>query len=168
MSSVALANDSARATKCRKRCITTIKYDSTCLNIEPGGLPLSLACEICAPKLDPLTKKSSRRKVKERHKHPSNRCKQYWLSRWGRDSKTAEKGKILKHNTVRSYLKIDRDVLIEYHPLKYIPQDQDSPDDSQIIKDNNIEEAVVDPPRNDEVSRNDEVLIQVDTSEVEN
>ena len=108
-------------------CINNIIHDSTCLNIEPGGLPLSLACKTCAPKLDPLTKKSSRRKVKERHKHPSNRCKQYWLSRWGQDSKTSERDKLIKHNTVRCYLKIPRDVLIEYDPSKYVPQIKDSP-----------------------------------------
>ena len=34
-----------------------IKYDTTCTNIVPGGLPLTLACEICHGKLDIHTKK---------------------------------------------------------------------------------------------------------------
>ena len=112
-------------------CNTTIKYDTTCLTIERGGLPLSLCCEICAPKLDPLTKKSSRRKVKERHKHPSNQCKQYWLSRWGRDSQTSEQGKLIRHNIVRRYLNIDLDVLIKYHSLR-----DRSHNDDNVIEDN--------------------------------
>ena len=62
--------------------LSGIKYDSTCVNITPGGLPLSLACDICKPKLDIHTKRSSQKEKKERHKYFTNRCKQYWMCKW--------------------------------------------------------------------------------------
>ena len=63
--------------------LSGIKYDSTCVNITPGGLPLSLACDICKPKLDIHTKKSSQKNKKERKaKNLTNKCKQYWMCKW--------------------------------------------------------------------------------------
>ena len=50
-----------------------IKYDTTCINIVPGGLPLTLACELCHGKLDIHTKKSSQPSKKQRQKHDTNK-----------------------------------------------------------------------------------------------
>ena len=44
--------------------LSKIRYDSTCLNIVPGGLPISIACDICQPKLDIHLKKSSKKSKK--------------------------------------------------------------------------------------------------------
>ena len=57
--------------------LSDIKYDTTCINIVPGGLPLSIACEVCHPKLDIHTKKSSQKSKKQRHKLLMNKCKQF-------------------------------------------------------------------------------------------
>ena len=49
--------------------LSGIKFDSTCVNITPGGLPLLLACNIYKPELDIHTKKSSKKNKKERQKY---------------------------------------------------------------------------------------------------
>ena len=43
---------------------SSIKYDSTCVNIVPGGLPITMACDICQPKLDIHSEKSSKKDKK--------------------------------------------------------------------------------------------------------
>ena len=44
--------------------LSGIRYDTTCVNIIAGGLPLSIACDICHPKLDIHSKKSSQKRKK--------------------------------------------------------------------------------------------------------
>ena len=97
--------------------LSSIKYDSTCVNIVPGGLPIALACENCKPKLDIHSKKSSKKEKKERHKHATNKCKQYWISRWS-DEKTSQIGLLKQHNLIRRYLNIELDVKIEFEEVK--------------------------------------------------
>lgn len=97
--------------------LSHINYDTTCVNILPGSLPFNLACENCGPKLDIFTKKSSKSNKKERHEHETNRCKQYWLSKWvTHDNSTIEH--VSKHKLTRSYLHIDQDIELEYETLK--------------------------------------------------
>ena len=91
-----------------------IKFDNTCINILPGGLPLSLSCDICKPQLDIHSKRSSKPDKKFRNKHPSNRCQQLWTSKWGKDNKTMTDGLAIKHATTRRFLGIAQDVTIEY------------------------------------------------------
>ena len=43
---------------------SSIKYDSTCVNIVPGGLPITMVCDICKPKLDIHSKKSIKKSKK--------------------------------------------------------------------------------------------------------
>ena len=52
--------------------LSEIKYGSTCIDILLGGLPLSIACEVCHSKLDIHSKKSSQKYKKERYKHSTN------------------------------------------------------------------------------------------------
>ena len=50
--------------------LSDIRLDTTCINLVPGGLPLSTACEICKPKLDIHTKRSSQKlKKRDRSTH---------------------------------------------------------------------------------------------------
>ena len=58
-----------------------IRDDSTDVDVIDGGLPFSVACDICKPKLCIHTKKSSQKNKKERNKDDSNKCKQYWISK---------------------------------------------------------------------------------------
>ena len=97
--------------------LSKIKYDSTCLNIVPVGLPMALACDICAPKLDIHSKKSSQKTKKERHKHVSNKCKQYWISKWSNENRL-QTGLLKKHNLTRRYLNIQQDVKIDFEEVK--------------------------------------------------
>ena len=94
--------------------LSDINYDTTCIDIVPGGLPLSIACEICHPKLDIHTKKSSQRSKKERQKHSTNKCKQYWMSKWSNQNI----GLLTKHNFTRRYLNIKQDVKIQFEEYK--------------------------------------------------
>ena len=87
-----------------------LKYDSTCVSL---NLPFCLACGNCQPKLDPLAMKRKSKKCKERHKSFRRKCQQYWSLSWTK-GKDATEGNILKHNLVRSYLRIKRDVEIYY------------------------------------------------------
>ena len=97
--------------------LSNINYDTTCVNILPGGLPVNLACEVCGPKLDIFTKKSSKPNKKERLKHENNRCKQYWSSKWiSKQNSTI--GHVNRHKLTRSYLHIDHEIVLEYECLK--------------------------------------------------
>ena len=98
--------------------LSGIKYDSTCVDITPGGLPLSLACDICKSKLDIFTKKSSQKNKKERQKHLTNRCKQYRMSKWLDDSSNRTPGEFIKHNITRNYLGIEQGIEIDYGSYK--------------------------------------------------
>ena len=97
--------------------LTRIKYDSTCVNIVPGGLPITIACDICQSKLDIHSKKSSKIEKKERHKHVTNKCKQYWISKWLNEN-TTQIGLLTKHNLTRRYLNIELDVKIDFEEVK--------------------------------------------------
>ena len=96
---------------------TSIQYNSTCVNIVPGGLPITIACDICQSKLDIHSKKSSKKDKKERHKHATNKCKQYWISKWS-DEKTTQIWLLKKHNLTRRYLNIELDVKIYFEEVK--------------------------------------------------
>ena len=78
---------------------------------------MALACDICAPKLDIHSKKSSQKTKKERHKHVSNKCKQYWVSKWSNE-KCLQTGLLKKHNLTRRYLNIQQDVKIDFEEVK--------------------------------------------------
>ena len=93
--------------------ISNIKHDTTCCNILPGGLPITVACDICKSKLDIHTKKSSQKSKKERLKHASNKCKQYWITKWSGGNNVTT-GESLKHIFTRRYLNIEQDVKIEF------------------------------------------------------
>ena len=97
--------------------ISNIKHDTTCIHILPDGLPIIVACDICKPKLDIHTKKSSQKHKKERHKHQSNKCKQYWGTKWSGGNNVTP-GESLKHVFTRRYLNIEQDVKIEFTKLK--------------------------------------------------
>ena len=98
--------------------LSDIYYDTTCVTILPGGLPLSIVCDVCKPKLDIFTKRSSQKSKKERQKHPLNRCKQYWSSKWGTGSATTTQGENLKHIFTRNYLSITQGVTIDNNSFK--------------------------------------------------
>ena len=88
--------------------LSDIRYSSTCISLD---IPLSLADEICKPKMDPLSHtRAPRKNPKELDER--NKCKQYWLSTWGEENRT--KTKVLLHTRVRNYLKIAQDVKIEF------------------------------------------------------
>ena len=99
--------------------ISNIKHDTTCCNILPGGLPITVACDICKSKLDIHTKKSSQKSKKERHKHASNKCKQYWIIKWSDESRS-QIGLLKKHNLTRRYLNIQQDVKIDFEEVKNV------------------------------------------------
>ena len=90
--------------------LSDIRLDSTCITLK---LPISLACEICAKKLDIHTAKRKPKKVKDWHKSKRNRCAQFWDSHWAKDKNVSE-GNILKHQQTRSYLNIQQDIEINY------------------------------------------------------
>ena len=90
--------------------LSDIRHDTTCINIVPGGLPLSIACEVYHPKLDIHTKKSSQKSKKQRHKHLTNKCKQFWMSKWS----NGNIGPLKKHNFTRGFLNINQDVEIQF------------------------------------------------------
>ena len=94
--------------------LSEIKYDTTCVNILPGGLPPSIACKVCSPKLDIHSKKSSQRFKKERNKHVTNRCKQYWLSKWSKDKGCNTQ----RHHFTRNYLNIKQEEVVEFEVVK--------------------------------------------------
>ena len=91
-----------------------IKHDTTCINIVPGGLPLTMACEICHNTLDIHTKKSGKKSKKMRHKHYTNRCKQYWMSKWS----NGNIGPCMKNISTRRFLNINLDTEIEFAEVK--------------------------------------------------
>ena len=93
--------------------ISNIKHDTTCCNILPGGIPFHVACDICKSKLDIHTKNSSQKSKKERLKHASNKCKQYWISKWSGGNPVTT-GESLKHSFTRRFLNIEQDVKIEF------------------------------------------------------
>ena len=95
--------------------LCNIKYDTTCIDILPGGLPVSIACEVCHSKLDIHSKKSSQKQKKERYKHSTNRCKQYWLTKW-----SDEGGNKSRHYFTRNSLNIGQDAMIELVGFKKI------------------------------------------------
>ena len=78
------------------------------------SLPLDLACEICKPKICPLSFNRTPKKAKERLKYQRNRCSQYWSSYWTRGH-IATEGNIIQHRKVRSYLRIENDITIDYY-----------------------------------------------------
>jgi len=77
--------------------------------------------------LDIHTKKSSQKSKKERLKHASNKCKQYWITKWSGGNNVTT-GESLKHISTRQYLNIEQDVKIEFTNLKK----RKSTDDTQI------------------------------------
>ena len=87
------------------------------MNIVSGGLPITIACDICQSKLDIHSKKSSKIEKKERHKHVTNKCKQYWISKWSNEN-TTQIGLLKKHNLTRRYLNIEQDVKIDFENFK--------------------------------------------------
>ena len=100
--------------------LSGIKYDSTYINITPDGLPFSLACDICKPKMDIHTKRSSKQPKKERHLHVTNRCKQYWMCKWPNQTLNRTAGEVLKHNITRNYLGIKLGIEIDYDSYKKV------------------------------------------------
>ena len=94
--------------------ISDIRYDTTCIDILPGGLPVSIASKVCHSNLDIHSNKSSQKHKKARYKHSTNRCKQYWLSKWSND----KGGNTSRHYFTRNYLNIEQDVMIELVGLK--------------------------------------------------
>ena len=98
--------------------LSDIKYDSTCVDIIPSGLPLSLTCDICKSKLDIFTKKSIQKNKKERQKHLTNKCKQYWMCKWLDQSSNRTPGEFIKHNITRNYLGIKLGIEIDYDSYK--------------------------------------------------
>ena len=90
-----------------------ICYDTTCVTILPEGLPVTVACDVYKGKFDIHTKKSSKKSKKERQKHASNRCKQYWISKW-ETGVTTTQGKRTKHVFTIHYLNISQDITIDY------------------------------------------------------
>ena len=91
--------------------LSDIKFDTTCIDIVPGCLPLTIACQVCHPKLDIHTKKRSQKSKKQRLKHSTNKCKQFWHSKWS----NGNIGTLNKHNFTRAYLNINLDVQIEFN-----------------------------------------------------
>ena len=87
--------------------LSDIKYNSTCVTL---NMPFSFACENCQPQLDLLSHTRQKRK-REVDLDERNRCKQYWLSTWNDDSRTTSK--VQRHVTVRKYLGIAQDVIID-------------------------------------------------------
>ena len=75
-----------------------------------GGLPLTLACQVCKPQLDIHSKKGRRQSISIRTQHRNSRCRQYWDSKW-KESNT-NTGDVMLHNRVQNYLGIDLDVMI--------------------------------------------------------
>ena len=98
--------------------LSGIKCDSTCVNITPGGLPLSLACDICKSKLDIHTEKSIQINKKKNTKTITNRCKQYWMYKWVDQSSNRTPGEFIKHNITRNYLGIELGIEIDYDSYK--------------------------------------------------
>ena len=126
--------------------LTRIKYDSTCVNIVSGGLPITIACDICQSKLDIHSKKSSKIEKKERHKHVTNKCKQYWISKWSNEN-TMQIGLLKKHNLTRRYLNIEQDVKIDFENVKKRKVNLISTNEKEIRKDmpSNCSEQPVNP-----------------------
>ena len=102
---------STRSSRAIDLDLSDIKFDTTCIDIVPGGLPLTIACQVCHPKLDIHTKKSSQKSKKQRLKHSTNKCKQFWHSKWS----NGNIGTLNKHNFTRAYLNINLDVQIEFN-----------------------------------------------------
>lgn len=91
--------------------LSDIKSDSTCCTL---SIPHNLACELCKPKLCPLSFNRTPKKAKERLKDKRNRCSQYWSSHWTK-GRLATEGNVLKHRLTRSYLQIENEIEINYY-----------------------------------------------------
>ena len=94
--------------------ISDINYNTICINIVSRGLPFSIVCEVCHPKLDIYTKKISQKSKKQRQKNSTNKCKQYWMSKWS----NGNIGPLAKHNFTRRCLNINQDVEIQFEEVK--------------------------------------------------
>ena len=101
--------------------LTSVKFDSTCISL---GLPFSMACSVCLPKMDIHTKNGRAQQKNHRNTSRQNRCRQMWFTKW-RDSLTLIEGQAQKHNEIRTYLKIEkvRDLGISYPYGKYQKND---------------------------------------------
>ena len=91
-----------------KKTLADIKSYSTCLTLE---LPPSLCCDRCLSKADPLINKRQSNK-RFRNLSERRRCLQLWESKHNKESRTT--ATLLMHNKIRSYLKIGKDVIIDY------------------------------------------------------
>ena len=90
--------------------LSEITSESTCCTL---SLPLDLACEICKPKICPLSFNRTPKKAEERLKGERNRCAQLWLSKWV-SNQNFSTGQLLRHNELRSYLGIESDTILEF------------------------------------------------------
>ena len=95
--------------KCDKPILLSgIYYELTYVTLQ---LPHNFQCSSCQPKLDPLQTSVDHK----RKKHKSNWLKyqQYWDGRWTRGKDRME-GNIKKYHRVQNYLKVEREVIIDY------------------------------------------------------
>ena len=69
--------------------LSEIQNGSTCVKL---SIPHTLACNLCKPKLCPLSFNRTPKKAKEQLKDKRNRCSQYWSSYW-------TKGRLLQKAT---------------------------------------------------------------------
>ena len=62
----------------------------------------------------PLSFNQIPKKARKIIKDKRNRCSQYWISHWTRGPRASE-GNVIKHRQVRSYLRIENEVKINYY-----------------------------------------------------
>ena len=89
--------------------LSEINSRSTCITL---NIPYSIACRNCKPQLDPLQNTRKKRKT-ERQKSDDRQCERYWLTEYASKSNSTE-GHVIMHRTVRQYLRIDQDVIINF------------------------------------------------------
>ena len=89
--------------------LSEINSRSTCITL---NIPYSMACRDCKPQLDPLQNTRKKRKT-ERQKSDDRQCERYWLTKYASKSNSTE-GHVIMHRTVRQYLRIDQDVIINF------------------------------------------------------
>ena len=77
-----------------------------------------VAMIICYLKLDIHTKQSSQQSKEERQKHLTNKCKQYWMSKWLTPDNQLTTGQLMKHNIRHRYLNIEQYVRLDYENAK--------------------------------------------------
>ena len=89
--------------------LSEIQYKSICVSL---SLPHHLACSNCESTLDLRIRKRGS-KNKERHKCDRRKCQQYWDPSWTCGNHTTQCN-IKKHQLVRNYLQVEREVVIDY------------------------------------------------------